>query len=112
MSATTKEIFACQDCNYETDRQGKLDRHLDSLKHKIKVHGITCCDLTYYDKHQYINHKRSEKHRFRIKGIDIDTHHAKDLDERDLLATQEQLKASAKGILGTKAKISLNLTPN
>ena len=57
------EQFHCFDCDYITNRRGKLDRHINSFKHKIRVHGITCCELTYYDKHQYSNHKRSEKHR-------------------------------------------------
>jgi len=54
--------YYCSYCNYETDHKAKHNRHLTTLKHKISEHGIVCCGLTYYEKHKWVNHKKSVKH--------------------------------------------------
>lgn len=53
----------CSFCDYSTEQRPKYDRHLTTIKHKIAVSGVQCCGLTYYNKHQWINHKKSAKHR-------------------------------------------------
>jgi len=53
----------CSFCDYSTEQRAKYDRHLTTIKHKIAVSGIQCCGLSYYNKHQWINHKKSSKHR-------------------------------------------------
>jgi hypothetical protein len=56
-------VSYCSFCNYSTEQRPKYDRHLTTVKHKIAVSGIQCCGLSYYNKHQWINHKKSAKHR-------------------------------------------------
>jgi len=63
----SNNLFVCYTCDYTTDRDGKLSRHFETEKHYIAVYGITCCGLTYHDKHRYVNHKKSEKHRHNLE---------------------------------------------
>lgn len=56
-------VSYCSFCDYTTEHRPKYDRHLTTTKHKIAVTGIQCCGLSYYNKHQWINHKKSAKHR-------------------------------------------------
>jgi hypothetical protein len=64
---SSNNLFVCYTCDYTTDRDGKLSRHFETEKHYIAVYGITCCGLTYHDKHRYVNHKKSEKHRHNLE---------------------------------------------
>jgi hypothetical protein len=56
-------VSYCSFCDYTTEHRPKYDRHLTTTKHKIAVTGLQCCGLSYYNKHQWINHKKSAKHR-------------------------------------------------
>jgi hypothetical protein len=56
-------VSYCSFCDYTTEHRPKYDRHLTTTKHKIAVAGLQCCGLSYYNKHQWINHKKSAKHR-------------------------------------------------
>jgi hypothetical protein len=64
---SNQSLFVCHTCDYTTDREGKLARHFETEKHYIAVYGITCCGLTYHNKHRYVNHKKSEKHRHNLE---------------------------------------------
>jgi len=64
---SSPSLFVCHTCDYTTDREGKLARHFETEKHYIAVYGITCCGLTYHNKHRYVNHKKSEKHRYNLE---------------------------------------------
>lgn len=54
--------YYCRQCEYLTNHKTKFNRHLSTLKHKIATSGISCCGLVYYDKHRWVNHKKSIKH--------------------------------------------------
>jgi hypothetical protein len=58
--------YKCDFCQYETIHKAKFARHVKSTKHIISELGIECCGITYYEKHQWVNHKRSLKHHHRI----------------------------------------------
>ena len=45
---------------------------MTTLKHQISEYGIVCCGLNYYDKHKWVNHKKSVKHH-RMSQDDDDT---------------------------------------
>lgn len=54
--------YYCRPCDYLTTHKTKFNRHLSTLKHKIASDGIDCCGIIYYDKHRWVNHKKSVKH--------------------------------------------------
>lgn len=57
-----QQSYYCSYCKYLTNHKAKYHRHLETLKHKIAVDGIVCCGLQYFDKHRWVNHKKSVKH--------------------------------------------------
>lgn len=67
------QIYYCLHCKYTTSHKTKYDRHLDTTKHQIATSGITCCGLQYYDKHKWVNHKKSIKHNSQKELIFIQT---------------------------------------
>ena len=62
MSLKKKNAFLCSCCDYQTNHKTKYQRHQATLKHKIARQGLECCGLIYYEKHKWINHKKSKKH--------------------------------------------------
>jgi len=62
MSQKKKNAFLCSHCDYQTNHKTKYQRHQETLKHKIARQGLECCGLIYYEKHKWINHKKSKKH--------------------------------------------------
>jgi len=59
--------YSCHSCDYVTENRTKFVRHLGSTKHDISTKGIHCCGLKYFDKHQWVNHKKSIKHQHHKK---------------------------------------------
>jgi len=98
---TSNSLFVCHTCDYTTDREGKLSRHFETEKHYIAVYGITCCGLTYHNKHRFVNHKKSEKHRYNLehnKSITYQKHREKitlNLTPCDKASTPVSTSASA-----------------
>ena len=81
-----KKTFYCIICDYNTDHRTKYERHLETKKHVIAQRGIECCGLYYYDKHKWINHKKSKKHRLLHRssgGDDSILSYSSGLDEDD-----------------------------
>lgn len=73
MGSDKVDLFFCPFCQYNAESCYKIDRHINSDRHQIAKYGIICCGLTYYEKHKWINHKKSLKHRTISKNGNTNT---------------------------------------
>lgn len=110
----TKTPYHCDCCDYGTDHKVKFQRHLATKKHNIATYGIKCCGLIYFDKHKWVNHKKSYKHITRSKeeAQKTDTGSQKNQDRNDLSGQLEMSrKTKVRTLKLTPKNRTLTLTP-
>ena len=117
-----KSSLYCLACDYCTDHKTKYDRHVQTQKHKIATRGIQCCGLYYYNKHQWINHKKSKKHRsmklnenrFKLRDCHSpDSFSGADCDDASCESAPSYLETASDGEkknLNLRKKRKINLT--
>ena len=71
MPKKQQTTFICSKCDYQVTNKAKYDRHMKTLKHDIAVNGVICCNLKYFDKHKWVNHKKSPKHMTHINADEM-----------------------------------------